>query len=93
MKAGIWYHIAVVADHNRRALYVDGVLQGQTDLGAVIERLHSPPDRGPIWLGASAGRRAVLQGLLDEISWYDRALDSDEARMLAQSRSRSPCPR
>lgn len=83
--ANQWYHVAVVADSNRRTLYIDGVSQGYVDLpGSDAE----PLNRGVVTFGASPGMRAAFHGLLDEIAWYERALDAREVMTLAHSRSR-----
>jgi len=84
-RANQWYHVAVVADGNRRSLYIDGASQGHVDLpGADAE----PLNRGLVTLGASPGMRSAFHGLIDEIAWYERALDAREAMTLAHSRSR-----
>jgi hypothetical protein len=84
-QANQWYHVALVADSNRRSLYIDGVSQGYVDLpGPYAE----PFNRGFVTFGASRGMRAAFHGLLDEIAWYERALDAREVMALAHSRSR-----
>lgn len=84
-QANHWYHVAVVADSNRRSLYIDGVSQGYVDLPAPDAE---PLNRGVVTFGASRGMRAAFHGLLDEIAWYERALDAREVMTLAHSRSR-----
>ena len=80
-----WYHVALVADSNRRSLYIDGVSQGYVDLpGPDAE----PFNRGVVTFGASRGMRAAFHGLLDEIAWYERALDTREVMTLTHSLSR-----
>jgi hypothetical protein len=84
-QANQWYHVALVADSNRRSLYIDGVLQGCVDLlGPDAE----PLNRGVVTFGASRGMRAAFHGLLDEIAWYERALDAREVIALAHARGR-----
>ena len=83
--AGRWYHVALVADGNRRSLYIDGVSQGYVDLPGPDA---APIDRGVVTFGASPGMRAAFHGLLDEIAWHERALDAREVMTLARSRSR-----
>ena len=87
-QANRWYHVAVVADRNRRSLYIDGVSQGYVDLpGPDAESFN----RGVVTFGASRGLRAVFHGLLDEIAWYERALDTREVMALAHSLGRGDC--
>jgi len=84
-QANQWYHVALVADSTRRSLFINGVSQGYVDLlGPDAE----PFNRGVVTFGASRGMRAAFHGLLDEIAWYERALDAREVMTLAHSRSR-----
>jgi len=87
-RANQWYHVAVVADGNQRSLYIDGVSQGYVDVpGPDAE----PWNRGVVSFGASHGMRAGFHGLIDEIAWYERALDAGEVMNLAHARSRGVC--
>ena len=85
VQANQWYHVALIADSNRRSLYIDGVSQGSVDL---IGPNAEPLNRGVVTFGASRGMRAAFHGLLDEIAWYERALDTREVMTLAHSRGR-----
>jgi Concanavalin A-like lectin/glucanases superfamily len=84
-----WYHVAIVADDARRFLYVDGVLQGQMDLGKSSDAPGTP--KGMVLFGVDRNNRTPLNGLIDEITWHERALDGKEVMSLSQSRSRSAC--
>jgi hypothetical protein len=78
-RAGQWYHVALVADGHRRSLYINGVSQGYVDL---LEPNAETSNRGVVTFGASRGMRAGFHGLVDEIAWYERALDAREVRTL-----------
>ena len=84
-QANQWYHVALVADSTRRSLFIDGVSQGYVDL---LGPDAQPFNRGVVTFGASRGMRAAFHGLLDEIAWYERALDAREVMALAHARSR-----
>ncbi len=84
-RANEWYHVAVVADGNRRSLYLDGVSQGYADLPGPDA---NPTDRGFVTFGASPNLRTAFHGLLDEIAWYERALEGREVMALARLRTR-----
>ena len=84
-QANQWYHVALVADSTRRSLFIDGVSQGYVDL---LGPDAQPFNRGVVTFGASRGMRAAFHGLLDEIAWYERALDAREVMTLSHSRSR-----
>lgn len=76
-----WYHVAVVTEGNRKSLFVDGVRQ---DDGAVpISDFQG--DHGPAIFGADQRGRHSLNGLLDEIVVYSRALTPAEVKSLATS--------
>lgn len=80
-----WYHVALIAHSNRRSWYIDGVSQGYADLpGPDAE----PLNRGVVTFGARPGMRAAFHGLIDEIAWYERALDARDVMTLAHLRSR-----
>ena len=83
--ANQWYHVALVADGNRRLLYIDGLAQGYLDLAGPRAET---PNRGYVTLGASRAVRTPFHGLLDEIAWYERALDARDVMTLARLRSR-----
>jgi len=85
VKASRWYHVAVVADGNRRSLYLDGVLQGKVDLHGPDPE---PLNRGLVTFGASPGMRTAFHGLIDEIAWWERALDARELTTLSHSQGR-----
>ena len=72
---GVWYHVAGVRGSNFLQIYVNGQLQRQTTVGFV-------QDYGtlPVYLGSSgqAFWDGKFKGNLDEVSFYNRALASNE---------------
>jgi DNA-binding winged helix-turn-helix (wHTH) protein/WD40 repeat protein len=83
-----WYHVAVTAEGNSMCFYLDGVSQGRLTLseGAPTEN-----GRGIVTLGASRGNKASLNGLIDEIAWYGRAVSASEAMHLSRAWDRHTC--
>jgi alpha-tubulin suppressor-like RCC1 family protein len=75
ISTGIWYHVAAVRGSNFTQLYVNGVLQRQTNV--VFAQ-----DYGnfPLYFGTSGQSfwDHKLKGNLDEVSIYDRPLGSNE---------------
>ncbi|HSU52802.1 MAG TPA: immunoglobulin domain-containing protein, partial [Candidatus Dormibacteraeota bacterium] len=71
----IWYHVAAVRDSNSMQLYVNGVLEGTTNVPFA-------QDYGtqPVYFGTSGQPYwdAKLSGTLDEVTIYNRALSSSE---------------
>ena len=82
VKAGRWYHLAVVHSEDHVSFYFDGALQGQIgSIGIpVMERklVH-------VFFGASQGKRNLLNGLIDEVALYNRALRPDEVKKIAET--------
>lgn len=81
--AGRWYHLAVVTKKDGRSLYIDGVLQGAQNLATTIEPPDADVDRRNIFFGATQGKRDFINGLIDEIAVYDRALTPGEITKIA----------
>jgi hypothetical protein len=84
-----WYHIALVADGEKRLLYLDGSPQGEVLIGKREQA--STLGKGTVYLGAGPGNRAPLDGMLDELMWYDRALSAEEVKNLAALPRRKEC--
>ncbi len=82
---GTWYHVAVVFDGtlaaaSRAKLYVNGVLDITADeTSATIPNYNSPLKVGLINTGATT----FLDGLVDDVRLYRRALPASEVAMLA----------
>jgi hypothetical protein len=72
---GVWYHVAAVRGSNFTQLYVNGQLESQTNVSFA-------QDYGtlPVYFGSSGQPYwdHKLQGLLDEVSIYNRALSPSE---------------
>jgi hypothetical protein len=72
---GTWYHFAGTFDGDTLRVYVDGALEGETDIGVDI----APSDLD-LWIGADDNGRLTdsFPGVIDEVRLYDRALDAGE---------------
>lgn len=84
---GSWHHLASVADGSNVTLYVDGVSQGATAYSGSINS--SPTNAFEIgrYHGSSAASdRHCLDGRMDDIRAYDRALTQSEITHLASAR-------
>lgn len=83
VQAGRWYHVCVTRSDAEVSLYVDGVLEDSRRLGP--ERTADTGyENAPLYLGATRNHRAFLDGKLDEILFYGRALSPDDVRHLFQ---------
>src|SRR5262249_54963573 len=71
LSTGVWYHVAGVRGSSLLQLYVNGVLERQTNIS-------SPMDYGnlPLFFGSSGQTYwdHKFKGTLDEVSLYNRAL-------------------
>jgi hypothetical protein len=76
-----WVHVAVTFRHKEFLLYVDGKQIGIRELEVV-----PPPAKAPLTLGASADGRSGMDGWLDDVRIYHRALSDAEVESLAAGR-------
>ena len=72
---GTWHHIVFVRQNQNVSVYLDGArepeISGQAEIGYAA-------GCGQLFLGGRNDRFAPLEGALDEVSLYDRALSADE---------------
>ncbi len=85
---GVWYHVAGVRGSNFAQLYVNGQLERQTNVSF-------PQDYGsyPLFFGSSgqAYWDGKLNGMLDEVSLYNRALASNEIAAIYAAGAAGKC--
>jgi hypothetical protein len=88
VSAGVWYHVAAVRDPNFIRLFVNGQLEGQTNVTF-------PQDYGtfPLFFGTSGQSYwdRKFKGTLDEVSLYDRALSAGEIAAIYSSGAAGKC--
>ena len=88
--AGNWHHLVVVTDHEERILYVDGTMIGRIRLPpARPNPLNGPADGA--YVGASPDRTNFLNGLVDELAFYNRALSPLEIKGMYELTLSRPC--
>jgi len=73
LTAGQWHHIAYTADATRERLYVDG----QIVADEVVE-FGGMSNNNSLYIGGSGGGGEQVDGRMDEIAMWDRALSSTE---------------
>ena len=80
--AGLWHHIALVADGGTATYYVDGVAR---DTHSYTPAASANPDTN-FYIGAipdgSGGRTYHMEGSVSEVAVWDAALDGDAIRAL-----------
>ena len=88
VSTGAWYHVAAVRGSNFVQLYVNGALERQTNISF-------PQDYGnfPLYFGTSgqASWDHKLKGNLDEVSFYDHALSSNEIAAIYSAGTAGKC--
>jgi hypothetical protein len=88
VSTGVWYHVAGMRGTNFAQIYVNGNLESQTNVSF-------PQDYGtlPLYFGTSgqAYWDCKLNGTLDEVSLYNRALSSNEVAAIYAAGSAGKC--
>ncbi|OVE74450.1 hypothetical protein BVX94_00230, partial [bacterium B17] len=74
LRSGQWHHLAGTYDGNDVKLYVDGMLMASAALDAV----NADMDAGNALIGEDFGGANNLDGKIDEVAVWDRALTSAE---------------
>jgi len=76
--AGAWYHVVGIYDDPLLRIYVDGALEGCSDIGSWLAYVGPAPLRIGSITHSSHGQAGVFDGLIDEVRIYDRALTAGE---------------
>jgi hypothetical protein len=88
VSTGLWYHVAGVRGSNFAQLYVNGQLESQTNVSF-------PQDYGnyPLLFGSSGQSywEGKLNGSLDEVSLYSRALSATEVAAIYAAGAAGKC--
>ncbi|MGA2241282.1 MAG: LamG-like jellyroll fold domain-containing protein [Verrucomicrobiota bacterium] len=85
---GQWHHVAGVYDGTNMFLYVDGTLDvSQPATGTILQ------NSSPLCIGQTAGSSGYFfNGLIDEVSIYNRALTTSEIQAIYAAGSGGKCP-
>jgi len=90
VRAGNWYHLAVVSNNGERILYVNGAVIGRVQL-PLIRRVSLSGAAEGSYVGATRDRTSFLNGLVDELAFYNRALTPSEIKSMYELTLRRPC--
>jgi Concanavalin A-like lectin/glucanases superfamily len=78
IKPGVWYHVAWTYDQSAMVLYVNGVAAAKEVIGPQTITASSSDLR----ISGDDNEHVYFDGLIDEVSLYDRALSSAEIETL-----------
>jgi RHS repeat-associated protein len=81
-----WFHVAVTRAGNVGSLYVNGVLEATRSLGAITDT-----GQANLVLGTNLAEGSFLNGGLDEVELFNRALRGDEVQALYRAGSAGKC--
>jgi len=85
---GNWHHVAGVYDGTNKYLYVDGTLDVSTPTTGSISQISQP-----VYIGntPNAPGNYIFNGLIDEVSLYNRALSASEIQAIYAAGSAGKC--
>jgi len=85
---GQFYHVVGTYDGSRVRLYVNGVLEGEAPVSITVDY-----DTRPVFIGTSGETvfDGKLNGIIDEASIYNRALDASEIAALYAAGAAGKC--
>ncbi len=89
-----WYHVAIVSPYTGRRdvqIYVNGNLVGQLDDGPQSD-VYGWLSTNTIMIGGKAHQRAGLDGNIDEVQLYNRAITADEVKASMQHQEQDALP-
>ncbi|MBU6240098.1 MAG: VCBS domain-containing protein, partial [Planctomycetes bacterium] len=79
---GQWYHMAIVRSSSTIAMYVDGVSRSVSSIGGGVGSYDFSAG-SPIQIGAGFGSGAFVDGKMDDVRIYKRALSAGEVNAIA----------
>jgi hypothetical protein len=77
VRSNTWYHVAMTYDGSSLKLYVNGKLDGSAAVSGPVLTSDQP-----LVIGGESPGPWNFQGLIDEVSLYDRALSETEVRAI-----------
>ena len=83
---GVWYHVAAVKTATSFSIYVNGVLEDSRPLPSFLDT-HSADLR----IGSYVAQGAHLNGLVDEVELFNRALTPTEVQSIHNAGSAGKC--
>ena len=83
LATNVWYHLAGTYDGSTVSIYVNGELENSAPYSGLIRSDHAPVHVGGGKLFSTAwGNQFTVDGAVDDVRIYDRALSADEVAAL-----------
>ena len=82
LSVGSWYHVVGIYDQQNLSIYIDGVIDGSNNIGAITPYTGSAPLRIGNILHTDHGGAGVFDGVIDDVRIYNRALTDVEVSQL-----------
>ncbi len=73
--AGKWFHIAATKSRNELSLYIDGIREANVAMENDVWLDHA---NASLVVGGTKSSKASLDGMVDEIQWFNRPLAASE---------------
>jgi len=84
---GQWYHIAMTREGSDWTFYTNGVMLGTTSVSITVPSMNEP-----LTIGNCGEGTAYFDGLLDEVSIYNRALSAEEIQAVCREQNNGELP-
>ncbi len=85
---GTWQHVAATYDGTTMKIYVNGVERASLSVSGVIDAVTDP-----LVMGRNVVNPSIAwDGLIDEVSLYDRALSAEEIQAIVDADTAGKCP-
>src|SRR5437899_5165224 len=82
----MWYHVAGVKTSGAISIYVNGTLEGTVGVGPIHDT-----NSANLRIGSNAIEGAYLNGLVDEVELFNRALSATEIQAISNAGSAGKC--
>jgi hypothetical protein len=82
----VWYHVVGVLSPDQIAIYVNGIREGEK-----ARPLFTDTNAADLLIGANAAEGAHVDGLVDEVEIYNRALSAEEIQAIFNAGSAGKC--
>lgn len=91
LQEGVWYHVAMNYDGAHLQGYINGALDGSTDVSGPVQTSDDPLRIGAYAPVNGDGSKAYFSGNIDEVTLYARSLSSEELLAIYNAGNNGKC--